>query len=66
MKVIARISLDIIKYTTLQKKLKAIASTVDGSAPQINKDRRIKAILGMAEKLIEKMIVVEYEEVSNG
>jgi ppGpp synthetase/RelA/SpoT-type nucleotidyltranferase len=66
MKVVARISVDVIKLTTLREKLKAIASTIDGSAPQESKDRRIKSILSMAEKLVEEMIVVEYEEVSNG
>jgi hypothetical protein len=66
MKVVAKISIDIVKLDALKQKLAAIASTVDGPAPQINKNRRIKSIVNMAEKAVEGMITVEYKEVSNG
>jgi hypothetical protein len=66
MKIVTRIGLDPIKLEGLKQKLAAIASTIDATAPQINKDRRIKSLLKMAEKEIAEMIVICTEEVPNG
>jgi hypothetical protein len=66
MKIVTRIGLDLIKLEELKQKFAAIASTIDGSAPQINKDRRIKNLLKMAEKDIAEMIVTHTEEIPNG
>jgi hypothetical protein len=66
MKIVTRIGLDLIKLDGLKQKLAAIASTIDGSAPQVNKDRRIKNLLKMAEKEVAEMIVKYEEEVSDG
>lgn len=66
MKVVAEIGLDIVKVEEIKEKLKAIAATVDAGTPQINKNRRIKSLVGMAERLIAEMITVGYKEVENG
>jgi hypothetical protein len=66
MKVVAKIIIDIGKLDELKKKLEAAVSTVDGSAPQINKNRRIKSLMSMVENLITDLITVDYKEVSNG
>jgi hypothetical protein len=67
MTAIARISLDTVKLDALKQKLAAIATTVDDSAPQINKNRRIKSLLELAERDIAEMVAVKYEEeVPNG
>jgi hypothetical protein len=66
MQVMAGIYIDVIKLDNLTQKLAAIASTIDSSAPQKNKDRRIKNLLKMAEKAVEEMIVVKHKEVSDG
>jgi hypothetical protein len=65
-KVAAKIGLDVIKLNELKERLKAIASAVDADMPQINKNRRIKSLVGIAERLTAEMIVVGYEEVQNG
>jgi hypothetical protein len=66
MEVVPRVGLDIIKLNELKKKMGAIAFTVDANMPQTNKNRRIKSLVGIAERLITEMIVVKYEEVQNG
>jgi hypothetical protein len=66
MQVVAEIYIDIIKLDSLKQKLSAIASTIDGFAPQKNKNRRIKNLLKMAEKAVEEMVVVKHKEVSDG
>jgi hypothetical protein len=63
MKLVTRIGLDLIKFEGLKQKLAAIASTIDGSTSQKNKDRRIKNLLKMAENEVTEMIVKYEEEV---
>ena len=50
--------LEYTKFDELKKKLEAIKSTVESSAPQVNKNRRINSLVEMALDLIK--------EVSNG
>jgi hypothetical protein len=66
MKIVTGIGLDLIKLEGLKQKLAAIASTIDSAAPQINKNRRIRNLLKMAEKEVAEMIVTHTEEVSDG
>jgi hypothetical protein len=66
MKIVTGIGLDLIKLESLKQKLAAIASTIDSAAPQINKNRRIRNLLKMAEKEVAEMVVTHTEEVPNG
>jgi hypothetical protein len=59
-------SVDRVKMDAVKQKLRMIASTVDAEMPQVNKNRRIKNIVQMAERDIAEIISVTCREVSNG
>jgi hypothetical protein len=59
-------SVDGVKLDAVKQKLRMIAITVDAGTPQVNKNRRIKNIVQMAERDIAEIISVTCREVSNG
>jgi hypothetical protein len=70
MRVVVEISLDGEKVVDLRERLNAIVSTVDAGTPQENKNRRIKNLVSIAQRLIDEMvdngIATKFKEFANG
>lgn len=75
MRVLVEIRLDATalreKMDELRKRLDMIVSTVDASTPQVNKNRRIKSLVSITQRLIDEMGTAEIgvakcREVENG
>jgi hypothetical protein len=58
--------IDKARLDAVKQKLRMIVSTVNDGTPQVNKNRRIKNIVEMAERDIAEIINVTCKEVSNG
>jgi hypothetical protein len=61
------------KVEEIRKRLNAIASTVDAGMAQINKNRRIKNLVYIVQRIIDEMVttntvevVGNFKEVPNG